>query len=164
MESAVRSTEAFGPWPEGPWQVFLHEDDTAFEQATGAPGERFAAWVGSTLHLRPWLRLSRRDLGAILRHELVHRRLSRLGWPRWKEEALCLWAENHVRMPEGWPREPDPSTQVELNLALAQGSTSFQRWAYAWLRAWVAGKPLPPFLGGSKPGEAKWSDEISTQP
>lgn len=107
LGSALRSTEAFGPWPEAAWTVQLHEDDEAFQRATGAPTGRDACWMGATLHLRPWSRLQRRDLGALLRHELAHRRLQGRGWPRWQEEALCLWAEGHTRLPEPFPPAPE---------------------------------------------------------
>lgn len=144
VEGARRSTEAFGPWPEGPWQVRLHEEDATFEQITGAPPGRFATWMGITLHLRPWERLRRRDLGALLRHELAHRRLVPLGWPRWKEEAACLWAEGHTTFPDPWPPEPEAALGKRLDTALAAGTTASQRWAYAWLRAWLEGRPLSP--------------------
>lgn len=164
LESALRSTEAFGSWPTGPWRILLHGTDAAFEDATRSPGGRYALWIGSTLHLRPWLKLRRRDLGALLRHELTHRRLAGIGWPRWKEEAACLWAEGHTRLPDAWPQEPDRSLQSELDLALVQGSTIFQKWAYAWLRAWLEDRPLPRSPRGPKREALVWNAESSTEP
>jgi len=143
LASALRSTEAFGPWPQGAWGVRLHEDDGVFQKVTGAPTGRDACWVGATLHLRSWSRLQRRDLGALLRHELTHRRLSAQSRPRWQEEAYCLWAEGHTRPLEPWPPAPDAATQRRLDRALREGTTATQRWAYAWLRAWLAGGALP---------------------
>jgi len=139
LEAAVRATEAFGPLPPGPCTVALAEADADFERATGAPPGRAAAWVGATLHLRPWLRLWQRDPGALLRHELTHRRLRSLGLPRWREEATCLWAEGHTRPPDPWPADPPAAAQVRLDRALAGGSTATQLAAYRWLRAWLQG-------------------------
>jgi hypothetical protein len=143
LSGAMRGTEAFGPWPEGSWTVQLHESDASFERATGSPAGRFALWIDSTLHLRPWPKLQQRDLGALLRHELTHRRLAAQALPRWKEEAICLWAENHTRPPLAWPLEPDEALQRSLDRALEAGTTAYQHWAYSWLRAWIGGKPLP---------------------
>lgn len=143
LEGALRSTAAFGAWPEGPWSVHLHETDAGFELATGSPPGRFACWAGSTLHLRPWEKLQRRDLEALLRHEATHRRLWAQPLPRWQEEALCLWAEGHRHPPAPWPPTPEALLQQRLDRALAAGTTAAQRWAYAWLRAWLAGQPLP---------------------
>jgi len=159
IDSALRSTEAFGDWPEGAWQVRLHEEDGGFEEATGAPAGRSASWVGSTLHLRPWSQLQRRDIGALLRHELTHRRLLLQGLPRWKEEATCLWAEGHTRPPVSWPPEPEALLQKRLDTALGAGTTAFQHWAYAWLRAWLGRRPLPNAPGRSMPGPAGWRPE-----
>ncbi len=142
IEAARAATEAFGPWPGGPWRVELHLESATFERRTGAPPQRAAVWVGDTLHLRPWEQLRRRDLGAILRHELTHRRLRDVRLSRWEEEARCLWAEGHVHPPE--PREaPDPGLQARWNRALDRGRTREQAWAYASLRAWLRGGPLP---------------------
>lgn len=143
LAGALASTEAFGPWPPGPWMVHLHTSEETFERATGAPGLRAAAWVGSTLHLRPWLRLRRRDLGALLRHEMVHRRLAPRHLRAWEEEARCLWAQGHPRPPEVWPPAPEGAVQDRLDRDLRRGTTSSQAWAYAWLRAWLAGRMLP---------------------
>ena len=142
-QGAWRSTEAFGPWPPGAWTIFLHEDAEGFERDTGAPPQRAAAWVGNALHLRPWLQLQRRDLGAVLRHEMVHRRLASAGLRAWEEEARCLWAEGHTRPPSAWPTPPPDETQDRLDLALRRGRTGTQAWAYAALRAWLGGKPVP---------------------
>jgi len=143
LESALRSTQGFGAWPEAAWEIQLHSADASFEAATVAPPGRFATWVGSTLHLRPWEKLQRRDLGALLRHECVHRRLLEQHLPRWREEALCLWAETHTHPPSPWPQSPDARGQAALDRALAAGTSSSQAWAYAWLRAWLRGEPLP---------------------
>jgi hypothetical protein len=159
LESALRSTEAFGPWPEAAWTVQLHEDADAFRRATGAPTGRDACWVGATLHLRPWSRLQRRDLGALLRHELAHRRLQGRGWPRWQEEALCLWAEGHTRLPEPFPPAPEGTVQTRLDHALQGGTTASQRWAYAWLRAWLAHQPLPAPPRALTPASGGWAPE-----
>ncbi|MBP1628692.1 MAG: Sporulation protein [Holophagaceae bacterium] len=144
LQGALAATRDYGPWPAGAWELHMHNDDASFESATGSPSARFAIWVGATLHLRPWDKLKRRDLGSLLRHECVHRRVLGRTLPRWKEEALCLWAEEHPRPPERLPSEPEAHIQARLGLALAQGSTATQGWAYAWLRAWLAGDPLPP--------------------
>lgn len=61
----------------------------------------------------------------------------------WEEEACCLYAESHTRLPESWPSPPADAVQDRLDLALRRGTTNSQAWAYAWLRAWIAGKPLP---------------------
>ena len=140
LEAAVRATEAFGPLPPGPWTLALHGTDADFERATGAPPGRAAAWLGATLHLRPWLRLRQRDPGALLRHELTHRRLRSLGLARWREEANCLWAEGHARPPVRWPADPPAATQTWLDRALAGGTTATQLAAYRWLRAWLQGE------------------------
>jgi hypothetical protein len=79
----------------------------------------------------------------VLRHELVHRRLGPARLPRWREEALCLWAEGHTRPPERWPADPAPALQARLDRALAAGTTATQAWAYRWLRAWLDGAPPP---------------------
>nr|WP_320131149.1 hypothetical protein [uncultured Holophaga sp.] len=144
LEAALRSTESFGPLPDMPWRVQLHSEDSTFEAATGAPGLRSACWVGDTLHLRPWERLQRRDLPALLRHECVHRRCLDRGLPRWQEEALCLWAEGHTHPPNPLPEAPSPGLQTRLDSCLEKGTTASQAWAYAWLRAWLARAPLPP--------------------
>lgn len=141
LAAAHRGTEGFGPWPEGAWTVHLHIDPAAFERSTGAPPRRAALWLGNTLHLRPWEQLRRRALGPLLRHELTHRRLARLGLPRWEEEARCLWAEEHG--PRSWPPAPPPSTCRALDQALAAGNSERQAWAYRCLRAWLEGHPLP---------------------
>jgi len=159
LDGAMRSTEAFGAWPEGAWSLRLHEEDADYERATGAPSGRFACWVGSTLHLVPWDRLRHRDVGALLRHELVHRRLRDRGLPRWREEAWCLWAEDHTQPPGAWPEEPDGGIQKRLDLALLAGTTASQRWAYAWLRAWIDGKPLPALPGRAIGGQEAWGPE-----
>jgi len=164
LESALRSTEAFGPWPSGPWGVHLHDDDLGYQGATGAPTGRDACWTGATLHLRPWSRLQRRDLGALLRHELTHRRLEAQGWPRWQEEARCLWAEGHTRPPESWREAPETAVQARLDRALQGGTTASQRWAYAWLRAWLAGRALPELPRVSEPGAEVWRMEADDPP
>lgn len=142
LQAALEATEGFGPWPAGPWRVHLHEDGVAFEQATGAPPQRAAAWVGSTLHLRPWLQLTRREVGAVLRHELTHRRLLKAGLPRWEEEARCLWAETHTAPPAQWPTPPSAGLRDRLDRALARGTTAEQAWAYRSLRAWLRREDL----------------------
>lgn len=144
LRGALAATEAFGPLPPGAFTVHLHLEDDGFDQATGAPPQRSAAWVGTTLHLRPWDRLRRGDPGALLRHELTHRRLAGQGLPRWREEALCLWAEGHARPPDPWPPDPEPRVRERLDRALAGGVTATQAWAYRWLRAWLRGEPAPP--------------------
>jgi len=143
LQAALEATAEFGPWPATPWRVQLHAEALSFEQATGAPPQRAACWIGSTLHLRPWEQLRRRELGALLRHELVHRRLSQAHLRRWDEEARCLWAETHVHPPEAWSTPPEEAVQAELDLALARGKTEFQAWAYRWIRAWLEKRPLP---------------------
>jgi hypothetical protein len=159
VQGALRSTMAFGPWPAGAWTIHLHETSEAFEGATGAPPQRAAAWVGNTLHLRPWAQLGRRDLGAVLRHELTHRRLIQAGLRRWEEEARCLWAEDHVAPPRGWPAVPAAEVQTRLDRALTRGGTALQSWAYTALRAWLHGRPLPEAPASrKKPGPA-WSKE-----
>jgi stage II sporulation protein D len=146
LRGAFAATEAYGAWPPGAWRVRLHLDGVAFEQATGAPTARSAQWVGEVLHLRPWEQLRRRPLGAILRHELTHRRLQAKGLRRWSEEARCLWAEVHPRPPKAWPPAPSQALQARLDRALAGGTTKEQDWAYRWLRAWLKGEapPTPP--------------------
>jgi hypothetical protein len=139
LEGAIRSTEAFGPWPASTWTVHLHEDSATFVAATQAPSFRFAAWVGGTLHLRPWARLRARDLGALLRHELTHRRLEGAGLRPWEEEARCLWAEAHTRPPEAWPAAPDAPMQDGLDALLRRVTPKGQEGAYAWLRVWLRG-------------------------
>lgn len=159
LRSALKSTASFGSWPTAPWRIHLHEEAATFEKATGAPPSRAAAWVGDTLHLRPWIRLKRRDLGALLRHEMAHRRLLAKGLPRWEEEARCLWAEGHVRPPDPRPR-PSPELRARWDRALAAGSTRDQAWAYASLRAWLAGKVLPgPPPAKATPREDGWRKE-----
>jgi hypothetical protein len=143
LRGAFSATAAQGPWPPGPWRVRLHPDTEAFVQATGAPPGRSGQWVGDTLHLRPWGQLRRRDLGAILRHELTHRRLTGKGLRRWNEEACCLWAETHRRAPQDWPPAPAVSLQDRLDRALAGGTTVEQAWAYRCLRSWLRREPLP---------------------
>lgn len=143
VQGALKSTEAYGPWPSGPWCVQLHTEAEAFERATGAPPRRAAAWVGATLHLRPWEQLRRRDLGQMLRHEMVHRRLMGAKLRRWEEEARCLWAESHPHPPGVWPAVPAPELQDRLDLALTRGTTATQAWAYAALRAWLRREALP---------------------
>ena len=159
VESAMEATASFGPWPQTPWRLQIHPDALAFEQATKAPPQRGACWVGSTLHLRPWEQLRRRDLGAMLRHELVHRRLAGAHLRRWEEEARCLWAETHVRPPANWPAAPEVSLQDRLDLALARGITETQAWAYRWLRAWLGGHPRPPFPQPLAQPEPQWTPE-----
>lgn len=144
LEAALHGTEAFGPWPDRPWTVRVAEDDAAFDRAVGGFPGRDAAWVGDTLHLRPLERLRRRDMDRILRHELVHRRCEGQALRPWMEEARCLWAETHPRLPDPWPSLPDVETQQALDRALRRGTPEFQRWAYRWLRAWLERRPLPP--------------------
>lgn len=157
LRVAFVSTASFGPWPPGPWRVRVHPDAAAFEQATGAPPGRSGQWLGDTLHLRPWDQLRRRDLGAILRHELAHRRLRDAHLRRWAEEARCLWAEGHARPPEAWPTAPRAGVQARLDRALAGGTTREQAWAYRWLRAWLRGGPLPEPPG--RPAAEAWVKE-----
>ena len=146
LRAAMQATQGYGPWPEGRWELLLHLDAASFERATKAPPQRGAQWLGGVLHLRPWEHLKRRDLGAILRHELVHRRLAMASLPRWEEEARCLHAETHVRPPRQWPAEPSVAIQARVDRALSGGTTAEQVWAYRALRAWLAGNslPLPP--------------------
>ena len=134
LQAAMRSTEGFGAMPQGAWALHLHTSDTQFEKATGAPPQRAMCWVGDTLHLRPLETLRRREVGAILRHELVHRRLAALKLRAWEEEARCLFAEGHTRPPDVWPKAPTAPVQDKLDLALRRGTTASQAWAYAWLR------------------------------
>lgn len=159
VQGALRATAGFGAWPEGPWTVHLHEDAAAFDRATGAPPARAAAWVDDVLHLRPWAQLKRRDLGALLRHELVHRRLADAGLRRWEEEARCLWAETRVRPPKVWPQAPSQALQRDLDRALGAGTTTRQRWAYGALRGWLEGRPVP--VPPRRPrGESGWAKEV----
>lgn len=158
MQGALAATEAFGPWGGVPWKVHLHEEAGRFEAVTGAPPQRAAAWVGDTLHLRPWEQLRRRDLGALLRHELAHRRLGATRRPRWEEEALCLWAEEHTRPPRGLPPPSEP-LQRRWDRALAQGTTREQAWAYASLRAWLRRAPLPPPPEPRRAPDSGWRKE-----
>jgi hypothetical protein len=156
MRSALQATTAYGPWPETPWELKLHDSDHSFETATGAPRARSACWVGSTLHLRPWEELRRRDIGRVLRHEATHRRLEALHLDPWEEEARCLYAELHPLPPEMWPEPPTQPLRHRLNRALNQGTTGEQAWAYQALRAWGAGKPLPdPPQGAPAPQDAQ---------
>ncbi len=141
LAPAFADTAAYGPWPGGAWTVRIHGEGSSFEKATGAPPGRAAQWIGDTLHLRPWAQLRRRDLGALLRHELVHRRLAGTRLHRWAEEARCLHAEAHRRPPAHWPAPPTRGQQDRLDRALAGGTTREQAWAYRWLRAWLRGDP-----------------------
>ena len=161
LRAAFSATEAQGPWPPGPWRVLIHPEPISFERATGAPPGRSGQWSGDTLHLRPWEQLRRRDPGAVLRHELTHRRLAGKGLRRWSEEARCLWAEAHHRPPESWPAPPAAALQDRLDRALAGGTTREQAWAYRWVRAWFKrGKlPEPPQL--TRPGPEAWVKESS---
>jgi hypothetical protein len=161
-QGALRSTEAFGPWPEGAWTILLHVEVGDFERLTGAPPQRAAAWVGGTLHLRPWPQLQRRDLGAMLRHEMTHHRLAAAGLRPWEEEARCLWAEGHTRPPDPWPQAPPAETQDRLDLALRRGTNLSQAWAYSALRAWLRGDPLPapPPKGKREDGWMPDPDEV----
>lgn len=143
LRAAMTATAGYGPWPEGRWEIRLHPEAVGFERATRAAPQRGAQWVGEVLHLRPWEQLRRRDLGAILRHELVHRRLAKATLRRWVEEARCLHAESHVRPPARWPAAPDPAQQDRLDRALAGGTTREQAWAYRALRAWLSARPVP---------------------
>jgi len=162
LRQSFAATTAFGAWPLGPWRVVIHPDATAFERATGgAPGGRSGQWMGATLHLRPWEQLRRRDLGAILRHELTHRRLAKAGLRRWSEEARCLWAEGHPRPPKVWPAAPPSGLQARLDRALAGGTTREQHWAYGWLRAWLRGEPLPEPPSARMPGRDAWVKEAA---
>ena len=143
LPGAMVATSSFGPWPPRAWEIHLHPDAASFEATTSATPQRAAAWIGDTLHLRPWEQLRRRNLGAILRHEFTHRRLAKFVLRRWEEEARCLYAEQHARPPERWPTAPLPSFQERLDRALAGGSTREQAWAYKALRAWTAREPIP---------------------
>ncbi len=143
LRAALAATEAQGAWPPGSWRVRLHADAAAFERATGAPPGRGGQWQGEVLHLRPWEQLRRRDIGALLRHELTHRRLSGRGLRRWEEEARCLWAEAHRRLPKVWPPPPSAALQRRLDRALEGGTTREQAWTYRWLRAWLRREPPP---------------------
>lgn len=158
MQGAFAATEAYGPWPNSPWRIQLHLEAEAFERATGAPPAQAAVWQGDTLHLRPWDQLRRRDLGALLRHELVHRRLAAAGLRRWEEEARCLWAEGHTRPPTARPR-PAEGLQSRWDRALARGTTREQAWAYASLRAWLRGERLPEPPPAKRPAEGGWRKE-----
>jgi len=158
LRAALAATRAHGAWPAGPWRVHLHREAGSFEGATGAPTGRSAQWVGDILHLRPWDQLKRRDLGAVLRHELTHRRLAGLGLGRWEEEARCLWAESHQRPPQAWPMAPTFAQKARLDRALAGGTTREQAWAYHWLRAWLRREPLPAPPGPAQAPEA-WVKE-----
>ncbi len=159
LQAAMRATEAFGAMPVGPWSVHLHLSDDSFEKTTGAPPQRFAAWAGATLHLRPIEKLRRRDIGEILRHELVHRRLASSRLRPWEEEARCLYAEGHTQPQESWPLAPMKPIQARLDLALRRGNTASQAWAYAWLRAWIARKPLPPAPPLKSSGRENWKPD-----
>ena len=159
LQAAAHSTETFGDLPSGPWSIHLHTSDAMFEKATGAPPQRFALWVGETLHLRPIEKLRRRDIGSILRHELVHRRLSLSRLRPWEEEARSLYAEGHTRPPDSWPPRPAISVQDRLDLMLRSGTTASQAWAYAWLRAWIAGKPLPLQPRPKSSGKENWKPD-----
>lgn len=143
LPGALRGTDAYGPLPARPWRIHMHTEAEAFEREAAAGPWRSAAWVGDVLHLRPWIQLQGRDVGAVLRHELVHRRLAGRGLARWEEEARCLWAENHTRPPAAWPAPPPAARRAELDRALAAGTPAAQRWAYGALRAWLAGRPMP---------------------
>jgi stage II sporulation protein D len=158
LRTALAATAAQGAWPAGPWRVRLHAEAAAFERATGAPPGRSGQWVGEVLHLRPWEQLKRRDLGAILRHELTHRRLTGLELRRWEEEARCLWAESHQRLPKAWPSAPPVALQARLDRALAGGTTREQAWAYRRLRAWLRREALPAPPGRAQEPEA-WVKE-----
>jgi stage II sporulation protein D len=162
LRAAFSATAAQGPWPAGPWKVFVHPDAPSFERATGAPPGRTGQWVGDTLHLRPWEQLRRRDLGAVLRHELTHRRLSGQGLRRWHEEAGCLWAELHARPPKPWPAAPSAALQDRLDRALAGGATREQAWAFRWLRAWLRREPLPEPPQAPSPQPEAWVKEAAT--
>jgi len=160
LQAAMRATEAFGAMPKGTWSVQLHTSDAKFEKTTGAPPQRFASWVGDTLHLRPIEKLRRRDIGVVLRHELAHRRLSSSKLRPWEEEARCLYAEGHAHPPEAWPPAPAKGVQDRLDLALRRGTTNSQAWAYAWLRAWIVGNPLPPPPPQPRnPGQENWKPD-----
>jgi hypothetical protein len=159
LRSAFTASAAFGSWPAGPWRVLIHPDATDFERATGASTARSGQWAGDTLHLRPWEQLRRRELGAILRHELTHRRLQSAGLRRWMEEARCLWAEGHPKPPKAWPVAPQAGVQAHLDRALAGGTTREQAWAYRWLRAWLRHEPLPEPPTGRRSEADGWTKE-----
>lgn len=159
LRAAFLATAAQGPWPPGPWRVRLHDEDAAFERATDAPPGRSGQWVGDTLHLRPWDRLRHREPGAILRHELTHRRLRSAGLRRWREEAHCLWAEGHRAPRAVWPAAPSAGLQDRLDRALAGGTTKEQAWAYRWLRAWLQGRPAPAPPAAAGGTEEAWRKE-----
>lgn len=159
LQAAMRSTEAFGSMPMGAWSVQLHSSDGMFEKTTGAPPQRLASWVGDTLHLRPIEKLRRREIGAVLRHEVAHRRLSLSKLRPWEEEARCIYAEGHTHPPESWPPAPAKGLQDQLDLGLRRGSTAFQAWAYAWLRAWLLDKPLPPPPQPRNPVQENWKPD-----
>jgi hypothetical protein len=161
LRTAFSATMAQGAWPPGSWRVFIHPDAASFERVTGAPPGRSAQWAGETLHLRPWEQLRRRDLGAILRHELTHRRLAERGLHRWDEEARCLWAEVHPRPPRAWPAAPAPALQDRLDRALAGGTTREQAWAYRWLRARLRRERLPEPPAVRKPEPDTWVKEAA---
>ncbi len=120
---------------------------------------RSGQWVGDTLHLRPWDQLRRRELGAILRHELTHRRLRSAGLRRWREEARCLWAESHPSPPKAWPVSPLAGVQAHLDRALTGGGTREQAWAYRWLRAWLRHEPWPEAPKGRRAEADGWTKE-----
>jgi len=162
LRGAFAATMAHGTWPPGPWRVFLHPDAGSFERATSAPPGRSGQWVGDTLHLRPWDQLRRRDLGAVLRHEVTHRRQLGKSLRRWAEEARCLWAEAHPRPPRQWPAVPTSALQDRLDRALAGGTTREQVWAYRWLRAWLRREalPVPPVM--RVPESETWVKEAAT--
>ncbi len=162
LRSAFTATAAQGAWPTGSWRIFIHPDAVSFETATGAPPGRSGQWVGDTLHLRPWDQLRRRDLGAVLRHELTHRRLTGKGLRRWVEEARCLWAEAHHRPPKAWPGLPPLPFQERLDRALAGGTTRDQVWAYRWLRAWLRRESLPEPPSRRVPEPDAWVKEAGT--
>ncbi|MDP1831420.1 MAG: hypothetical protein Q8K67_05130 [Geothrix sp.] len=162
LRAAFAATMAHGAWPAEPWRVRIHAEAAAFERATGAPPGRSGQWMGDTLHLRPWEQLRRRNLGAILRHELTHRRLILKDLHRWEEEARCLWAESHRRPLEPWPAVPTGPLQDRLDRALAGGTTREQAWAYRCLRAWLRREPLPGPPGRRSPGTDAWMKEATT--
>ncbi|MCE1228274.1 MAG: hypothetical protein LWX11_02115, partial [Firmicutes bacterium] len=159
IRAAVASTERYGAWPETPWKVHLHETVASFERATGAGPAQAAQWRGHTLHLRPWEQLKRRDLGALLRHEMVHWRLKGQGLRRWEEEARCLHAESHVRPPTRWPAVPSAALQARWDRALKKGAFAEQRWAYKAIRAWLSGRPQPAPPARTPAPEAPWRKE-----
>lgn len=159
LRAAMAATEGYGPWPPGRWELRLHADAESFEKATKAAPRCGALWIGEILHLRPWEQLKRRDLGAILRHELVHRRLLRLRLRPWDEEARCLHAETHARPPSRWPLPLAAAVQARLDRALRGGSPREQAWAYGALRAWVSGRVLPPPPPRPLPVPETWRKE-----